>query len=108
MKAEWFAGRLRELRTARGWTQQQLADAAGVTASTVRSIEQGWNKPAWDTVLALCRALVVRPDAFTHAPAERALPRRGRPRKVPAAAPASAQQVTRGKAPRGRKSKRRR
>jgi transcriptional regulator with XRE-family HTH domain len=106
MKAEWFAGRLRELREARGWTQQQLADASGVTASTVRCIEQGWNKPAWDTVLALCQALAVRPDAFTQAPADRPPPRPGRPRKAPVEAPASGQQATPGKEARRQKMNR--
>jgi transcriptional regulator with XRE-family HTH domain len=81
MKAEWFAGRLHELREARGWTQRQLAAAAGVTAAAVKALEQGRNKPTWDTVVALCRALDVRPDAFAQAPACLAR-RRGRPRKA--------------------------
>jgi transcriptional regulator with XRE-family HTH domain len=100
MKAEWFAGRLRELREARGWTQRQLADAAGVTTAAVKSLEQGRNKPTWDTVVALCRALAARPDAFARPPACRPRPR-GRPRKAELAR-------TDGAQPPGRKPKRRR
>jgi transcriptional regulator with XRE-family HTH domain len=81
IRPEWFAGRLRELREARGWTQHQLAGAAGVTAAAVKCIEQGRNRPVWDTVVALCRALAVRPDAFAQAPACRPRPR-GRPCKA--------------------------
>jgi putative transcriptional regulator len=31
--------RVKELRNARGWTQQQLADAAGVSRQSINSIE---------------------------------------------------------------------
>ena len=33
--------RLRELRTAKGWTQAQLAEAASVTRATVNRLENG-------------------------------------------------------------------
>jgi transcriptional regulator with XRE-family HTH domain len=36
--------RINELRTAKGWTQAELADAAGVTRATVNRLENG--KPA--------------------------------------------------------------
>ena len=32
---------IRELRIAQGWTQEQLAQIAGITAANVRSIEAG-------------------------------------------------------------------
>lgn len=32
---------IRELRIAQGWTQEQLADIAGITAANVRRIEAG-------------------------------------------------------------------
>lgn len=32
---------IREMRIAQGWTQEQLADIAGITAANVRSIEAG-------------------------------------------------------------------
>ncbi len=31
--------RIKELRTSRGWTQQQLAEAAGVSRQSINSIE---------------------------------------------------------------------
>jgi DNA-binding XRE family transcriptional regulator len=57
MKAEWFGGRLRELRAAAGMDRQQLADAAGMKAGGIRDIEQGRRLPGWETVVALCVAL---------------------------------------------------
>jgi hypothetical protein len=51
MKAEWFAGRLRELREARGLTQKEVAERTGLTTDgiaklrntglTVMSLEEG-------------------------------------------------------------------
>ena len=32
---------IRMMRTCQGWTQEQLADIAGITAANVRSIEAG-------------------------------------------------------------------
>src|SRR5262245_27420959 len=92
MSAEWFAGRLRELREARGVTQAGLAGAAGLKEGGIRDLEQGRRKPTWETVLALSQALGVDCTAFTTPPsAEAAASRpRGRPRKAPAPEEASA------------------
>lgn len=81
MNPEWFAGRLRELREAKGWTQRQLAEAAGLKIGGVRDIEQGINNPTWPTVLALAQALGVTCEAFNQPPAERPVSKPGRPRK---------------------------
>jgi hypothetical protein len=53
----------------------------------VRDIEQGINNPTGPTILALCDALAVDPNAFAQAPAQPAdeKPKRGRPRKEPKA-----------------------
>lgn len=80
MKPEWFAGRLRELRDSRGWTQQQLADASGMTLAAVQSLEQGRNYPEWPTVLLLCQALGVDCNSIAVEPKPRQKPGRGRPR----------------------------
>ena len=50
MGAEWFAGRLRELRERAGLTQKDLADRAGVSKATVADLEQGRYEPSWPMV----------------------------------------------------------
>lgn len=82
MNAEWFAGRLRELRENLGWTQQQLAEKAGLTRDGVAQLETGRRKPGWDTVVAICQALGVPCDAFLQAPATSPPAGPGRPRKA--------------------------
>lgn len=47
--------RLKAARVARGLTQQQLADAIGVTRQTVNAIEQGKYNPTISLCIALCR-----------------------------------------------------
>lgn len=76
-----FGARLRELREAKGLSQQKLADEAGCHRFTVAKLERGEQEPAWPLVLALSKALGVDCLAFTggSTPAE---PRgRGRPIK---------------------------
>lgn len=84
MNPEWFANRLRELREAKGWTQQQLADAAGIKLGGVRNLEQGRRSPVWETVIALCQALGVNCDQFMVEPTDRPPAGPGRPRKTQA------------------------
>ena len=84
---DWFKDRLRELRTAAGLTQGELAEKAGLTRVGVAQLEIGRRKPAWETVLALCKALGVTCEEFTVKPSvtpeeEPEAPRRGRPKKV--------------------------
>jgi putative transcriptional regulator len=97
VSAEWFAGRLRELREGAGLTQAELAGRSGLTREGVAQLETGRRKPAWETVLALCGALGVECTAFTQAPTEREPPGRGRPPK-----PASQQRHPQPKRHRGR------
>jgi XRE family transcriptional regulator, regulator of sulfur utilization len=83
MDAEWFAGRLRELREAVGLSRKELADKAGMRSEAgIRNLEQGIRKPSWETVLALCKALGVACDAFTHEPTDQPTGKAGRPRKT--------------------------
>lgn len=87
MSADHFAARLRSLREAKGWTQTELAEKAGLTKDGVAHLEQGRRSPAWATVLALAAALEVECGAFAQAPGPDDLPaaagprRRGRPKK---------------------------
>lgn len=85
MEAKWFAGRLRELRTEKGLTRDELADLAGIKATAVRDMEQGAYSPNWETVVALCKALEVGCQAFMQEPAKAPPVGRGRPRKQPEA-----------------------
>src|SRR5947208_15649317 len=101
MKAEWFAGRLKELRERAGLTQPQLAERAGMNRLGIAKLEQGVTKPSWETVIALCKALKVSCDAFLQAPATPQQTGRGRPRKAPAGG--TGQQAP--KHPRGRPRK---
>ena len=49
--------RLREVRTAQGLSQSQLADMAGVSRNTIGSIETGQFSPTAKLALLLCIAL---------------------------------------------------
>jgi transcriptional regulator with XRE-family HTH domain len=89
MDASNFGPRLKELREQAGLTQPQLAERAGLAKAGIANLEQGRTSPAWATVIALCKALAVTPDAFTQAPASRAEAKPGRPRKAPVEAAAS-------------------
>lgn len=51
-----FGSRLRDLRQGRGWTQQQLAERAGLPVGTLRNLEQGSRSPSWESVVRLARA----------------------------------------------------
>ena len=52
--------RLKELRTARGFSQQALADTVGVSRNTISSIETGQYSPTAKLALILCIALDVQ------------------------------------------------
>lgn len=49
--------RIRELRIAQGWTQEQLAKIVGITAANVRSIEAGKYATTLDVLNKIARAL---------------------------------------------------
>lgn len=80
--------KLKELRTARGWTLEDMAQAAGMPSSSYTKIEQGKvGNPKWETMRKLAKALEVSiADLETDEPPEgeseeRPKPPRGRPRK---------------------------
>jgi transcriptional regulator with XRE-family HTH domain len=54
--------RVARLRRAKGWTQQQLANAAHLHSVTVSNIEQGRRRMGADAAVALARALGVTVD----------------------------------------------
>ncbi len=50
MNADWFAGRLRELREAKGLDRARLAEMSGMTVGGLRDLELGVRSPTWRTV----------------------------------------------------------
>jgi putative transcriptional regulator len=47
--------RVKELRSARGWTQEQLADAVGVSRQSINSIERERYVPSLPLALTFAR-----------------------------------------------------
>jgi len=62
--AEGLENRLRDARTARGWTQAELAEKVGVTRKTVNTVENGVFVPSTVLALKLARALDTTVEAL--------------------------------------------
>ena len=54
--------RVRELRTERGWTQQELADAVGVSRQSINSIERERYIPSLPLALTFARVFKCSTD----------------------------------------------
>jgi putative transcriptional regulator len=54
--------RIKELRAARGWTQQQLADAVGVSRQSINSIERNRYVPSLLLALEFARVFALPTD----------------------------------------------
>ncbi len=67
---DYLADNLRHLRKAEGYTQQELADVAGVPRATLASMEHGGANPGLQGVLSVARALNVTLDELVTAPPE--------------------------------------
>lgn len=61
---------IRELRAARGLTQEQLCERAGISVDAVSRIEGGSRVPTLDTLARLARALAVSPSALLENPGQ--------------------------------------
>ena len=59
-----FGGRVKALRVARGWTQEQLGHLAGRHWSYIGSIERGERNVSFLTILALAKLLEVDPGTL--------------------------------------------
>lgn len=57
-----FGLQLKMLRRDREMTQEELAQAAGLSTSFIRSIEQGVNAPSFNSLEALSYALGIKPS----------------------------------------------
>jgi putative transcriptional regulator len=54
--------KVKELRTSRGWTQQELADAVGVSRQSINSIECNRYVPSLPLALAFARVFRCHTD----------------------------------------------
>jgi transcriptional regulator with XRE-family HTH domain len=64
MPASTFATRLTAIREAQGKTRYRLAKDAGLTTTQIGYLETGQREPGLSTILALCQALGVTPNAL--------------------------------------------
>ena len=58
------SNRVRELRLERGWTQQELADAVGVSRQSINSIEGNRYTPSLPLALLFARVFHISTDAI--------------------------------------------
>ena len=63
-EAEIFGSAIRRLRSERGWSQERLAEAAGLTTTYVGQVERGLRTPSLTVVLKLARGLSLSPSAL--------------------------------------------
>jgi transcriptional regulator with XRE-family HTH domain len=55
---------VRELRTRKGWTQEQLAEVARVTRVCIVAVEGGKQNVSMDIVVRMANALGIRPEGL--------------------------------------------
>ena len=60
--ANIITNRVKELRTARGMTQEQLAEAAGVSRQSINSIERNRYVPSLELALTFARVFACPTD----------------------------------------------
>ncbi len=71
-EAEWFGGVVRRRREQRGWTQEQLAEGAQISATYLGILERGENVPTLSVILQLATALDLHPmELFREYPRKR-------------------------------------
>lgn len=56
--------RVKDLRLERGWTQQELADAVGVSRQSINSIERSRYVPSLELALRFARVFACATDAI--------------------------------------------
>ena len=59
-----ITNRVKELRSQHGWTQQQLADAVGVSRQSINSIERERYVPSLLLALTFARVFALPTDAI--------------------------------------------
>jgi len=66
-----ITNRIKELRTAQGWTQEQLAEAAGVSRQSINSIERNRYVPSLELALIFARLFACSTDQIFQLEKER-------------------------------------
>jgi putative transcriptional regulator len=61
-----ITNRIKELRTAREWTQEQLARAAGVSRQSINSIERNRYVPSLELALIFAQVFACPTDQIFH------------------------------------------
>ena len=61
-----ITNRVKELRVALGWTQEQLAQAAGVSRQSINSIERNRYVPSLELALTFARIFTCSTDEIFH------------------------------------------
>lgn len=64
--AATITNRVKELRTALGWTQEQLAQAVGVSRQSINSIERDRYVPSLELALTFARIFSCPTDDIFH------------------------------------------
>lgn len=59
-----FGGKVRELRLAKGWTQEELAERTGLHPTYIGGVERGERNLGLDNLLKIARALGEHPTAL--------------------------------------------
>lgn len=59
-----IADRIRSRRKELGWSQEQLAERAGLSHNYLARLELGWNSPSLNTLIALSAALGMHVSDF--------------------------------------------
>lgn len=61
---------VRDARNAKGWTQPELAEKAGIHASTIKQIEGGRPFTRWPSSMVAIEKALGRPEGWAHAIAD--------------------------------------
>ena len=61
-----IVNRVKDLRTERGWTQEQLATSVGVSRQSINSIERNRYVPSLELALTFARVFNCPTDAIFH------------------------------------------
>ncbi len=64
MNTSTIGSRLKQIRTQKGYSQEQLADLTKLSIRTIQRIENGETSPRGDSLQRLCRALEIAPEAL--------------------------------------------